>query len=422
MKDTYSYESKSTARKKLHDMVLELFPKRKQRESLKVLTLLGHEDHELREIWDPLGIERPNITCVEKLPEVHKLIAGSNLGINLVKEAMTLENYVKLTPLTFDIINIDDVSPFSLPQRDTIRHIAYRRLLGRKGILATWYLGKRENEYAKYWFQHQFDRWGMKDDGKKVKDRSNILSRMICSIMIDGYLNCFPHILTQHPFFSGYSEHLRGTKGYEILKREFNPDYTDEQRFSFLHVTEGMSYMLSKIREILLMTGKKFNDQSLELAARLVYYTAAGSYFSVLQKRYSYIGNNGSPMLVDFNYFKQRDFSHIINLDVKENPPLPIPRAPSTSVDRKDFFDFQIYLARCRGERLAEREFLGSSYTPRKKEPRLDKKEALLLLSSDIPIPEIMEAFPNSFTEHQLRAFKAHRTMGTYEKELSTLH
>ena len=56
MKESYNYETKSKAREELRKFIEEIYPKRKKRRNLKVLTLLGHEDNELREVWDRLGI------------------------------------------------------------------------------------------------------------------------------------------------------------------------------------------------------------------------------------------------------------------------------------------------------------------------------------------------------------------------------
>ncbi len=44
----------------------------------------------------------------------------------------------------------------------------------------------------------------------------------------------------------------------------------------------------------------------------------------------------------------------------------------------------------------------------------LDRTDAIDLISSGIPVKEIYEAYPTSFSLPQLRAFKAHKTMGTY--------
>ncbi len=45
---------------------------------------------------------------------------------------------------------------------------------------------------------------------------------------------------------------------------------------------------------------------------------------------------------------------------------------------------------------------------------KITKEEVLDLLSSDIPADEIYDAFPTSFSIGQLRAYKAHLTMGSY--------
>jgi len=47
----------------------------------------------------------------------------------------------------------------------------------------------------------------------------------------------------------------------------------------------------------------------------------------------------------------------------------------------------------------------------------LSKAEAVDLLSAGVPIAEILEAFPGMFSAGQLRALKAHITMGTYKRE-----
>ena len=46
----------------------------------------------------------------------------------------------------------------------------------------------------------------------------------------------------------------------------------------------------------------------------------------------------------------------------------------------------------------------------------LSKQDALDLLVAGIPAEEIHSCYPTSFSIGQLRAFKAHVTMGTYEK------
>ena len=49
-------------------------------------------------------------------------------------------------------------------------------------------------------------------------------------------------------------------------------------------------------------------------------------------------------------------------------------------------------------------------------EERISKQEVIDLIKSGIPTTEIYATYPSSFTIGQLRAFKKHVTMGTYEK------
>ncbi len=48
---------------------------------------------------------------------------------------------------------------------------------------------------------------------------------------------------------------------------------------------------------------------------------------------------------------------------------------------------------------------------------KISKEEAIDLLASGIPVNEIADTYPTSFTQGQLRAFKAHITMGTYQSD-----
>ncbi len=48
---------------------------------------------------------------------------------------------------------------------------------------------------------------------------------------------------------------------------------------------------------------------------------------------------------------------------------------------------------------------------------KVGKEEALDFLQAGVPPEEIYEAYPTSFTVGQLRAFKAHMTMGTYQRK-----
>lgn len=142
MKDSYGFDAKNQVRGKLKDFVSKAYPSENQRKNLKVLTLLGHEDHELKQIWDPLGVRRENITSLEYNPKAYEIVNGKNLGVNLVKG--DIADYVAETDKKFDVINLDYVGPFDFNKFQTLQEVAYNQMLESKGVLATWYSGRRE--------------------------------------------------------------------------------------------------------------------------------------------------------------------------------------------------------------------------------------------------------------------------------------
>jgi hypothetical protein len=48
---------------------------------------------------------------------------------------------------------------------------------------------------------------------------------------------------------------------------------------------------------------------------------------------------------------------------------------------------------------------------------KITQEEAIDLIASGIPVNEIFSAYPTSYSVGQLRAFKAHLTMGRYKSE-----
>ncbi len=397
MKETYNYATKSKAREVLKDVVREAYPSPKQRKSLRVLTLLGHEDTELREIWDPLEVPRSNILSVESNPNVYALITSRNLGIQVVNS--TLERFLEQNHQTFDVINYDSVSPFGLLQRDILRYMAGTQILGERGVLATWFLGRREGRYNLKWFERAFQKYqnDTSETTGKVKDRSNLLSRMICSIFIDGITNSQPHTLALSPvFIEEYKKYL-AEKGYSIEMQ--------------VHHAIGGDFVKDKILHILTASGKKHNPTIRDY----LYYGGIGAYFSQSQRRLKYTGDRGTPMLVDINLFKQEDLD-IWSIGInRKQPVLKISPNLDKGEIKKKFDIFVDSRYRCFGESLTPRENLGSSYKPRPKRDKISKEDAIVLIDAGVPTEEIFEAYPDSFTKMQLAAFKAHHTMGRYE-------
>lgn len=148
MKDTYDYEQKAQARRELRDFVSRTYPNESQRKNLKVLTLMGHEDNELTEVWDPLGIPRSNISSVEYNKDVYDAVNNKGLGIRLVYGGV--DDFIEQTREKFDIINLDYQGYLNSSKKKTLNYIAYKEMLRDKGILATWFSGRREDKDSQF--------------------------------------------------------------------------------------------------------------------------------------------------------------------------------------------------------------------------------------------------------------------------------
>jgi hypothetical protein len=142
MKDSYGFEAKGMAREKERDFVAKHYSER-ERKNLKVLTLLGHEDYELKQIWDPLGVPRENITVVEGNKKPYQILQSANFGINLAPR-QSIDDFVQNTNESFDVINLDYQGGFDYNKSEVIKEIAYSEILNKKGVLATWFSGRRE--------------------------------------------------------------------------------------------------------------------------------------------------------------------------------------------------------------------------------------------------------------------------------------
>ena len=401
MKETYGCPSKALARKELHDFIKESYPVTTQRANLRVLTLLGHEDHELRQIWDPLGFKRANITTLDKDPAVIKKLLQMNLGINIHEVPTTIDSFLENEGGRYDIINIDETSQFGYPQREAIRSIAHRGLLGNMGILATWYLSRREAHYTKHWFDKISEEQGSKTG---LKERSDLISRMICGIMMDGMTTYSPHPLArfvQEEYDREYGE-LRA-----------KVEQVGGESDKVLHCIISDKIIRPYLEKCVKEQYPTMSEDSCTWAADLLYYQDIGAYFSQAQKRFYYVSDNGSPMSLDLNLFSRPlpenvrwcDYGHL-KIEVMKASKATLFKA----ADR-----FNEVRMRATGASLAQRHFLGSSFV---KPEKLSRDDALMLLKSGVPSEEILEAFPKSYTKMQLAAFKAHLTMGTYEKRV----
>lgn len=235
IKESYNYASKQKIRKELKDFIEKNYPKQGQRKGLKVLSLMGHEEHELNTIYDPLEIPRQNITVVERNPEIYNIIKNKNLGVKTIEG--TLEEYVLKTKEKFNIINLDFQGHFDYEKIDAISRIVYNQTLEDRGILATWFFGKREKKETTKAFQgfqnnfllslkEQLNKYNKQLDFDNSFDFELNKSGVITAKILISFLNGKTNYKT-HPFIDSlnfreeYHEYIKKDLGEEF-KNWFN--------------------------------------------------------------------------------------------------------------------------------------------------------------------------------------------------------
>ncbi len=460
MKDTYDFDSKAKAREKLRAFVETVASKRSRRKDMKVLTMSGHEDVEFKQVWDPLGIPRENITVVEGNPQAHDLIRSQNLGINLVDESISMRNFLKSTPNTFDVMNLDYMGVFDLDKRDDITTIVGRGLLGEKGILATWYSGKREHSYAKKTFDiiQAINKRHLMDARNWKESRGDIIASSLEHMFLDGVRD-----ITKIPLLKNDTIFRLCYRHYQKTINEFNEKDLGTQltEDSWRHCMQiSLPYviadLLDKNRDNLPIEFNGITQYDLSKAICSIEFQ---SYVSAIHESYRYISDNATPMFVDFNYFKKEEFDKFLRYGVLEDGLFIGLR----SRDKDDVKKFKSAIAQNvesyrHNRTLPKRIFLGSSATGSRTGTRksmlvdssiqpieelvkdstvggiqesdnneiyinletsqaidvISKEDAMGLLQAGYTPKEIAECY-GGFTKMQLAAFKAHMTMGTYD-------
>jgi len=147
MKDTYDYESKKAVRLQAKEF-LSRNHSSAQLKNAKVLTLMGHENNELTQIWDPLGVQRQNITVIEQNSDSYKIIQQKIIDENWnvkLEPKQNITTFLGETRQKFDIINLDYQGYFDKAKEEDLTNIISKQLLYSGSTLLTWYSGRREN-------------------------------------------------------------------------------------------------------------------------------------------------------------------------------------------------------------------------------------------------------------------------------------
>lgn len=372
LKETYNYASKQKIRQELREFIEKNYSKQGQRKSLKILTLMGHEEHELTEIWDSLEIPRQNISVIERNPEIYELIKNKNLGIKLINNS--LEDYVLKSNDKFNIINLDFQGYFNDEKDDAIRRIVYNQILEDRGILATWFFGKREKEDTKNLFiksqnnfylslQEQSKKYNKEIDfssedfGNLELNKSGIITNKILISFLIGKTN-----FKTHPLIDGlnlheeYHDYIRKKEDFDKwlqsligFPKEFLDNRIFQRRPEFkasIHVAKNLKEndKISKEQEktifepwataysrefIVNKLEKEIEEQIvpqqnplkvLEMLSRCALKTRNRNAAEILSlqgieskvctdiKRFYYISDDNSPFYVDMFLFKSTDY------------------------------------------------------------------------------------------------------------------
>jgi hypothetical protein len=155
MVNTNDSENKQIVREELADFIRKNYSQDSLR-NMRVLTLLGQQPYELETIWDKIGVKRSNITTVEKNLEVRERIKSNFEGVRVIDDYDDINDFIANTNEKFDIINLDYCGIFSIEQFQAIQDISSKKILGDKGILATWYSGRREQEDVQKFLKAQY--------------------------------------------------------------------------------------------------------------------------------------------------------------------------------------------------------------------------------------------------------------------------
>ncbi len=484
---------------------------------LKVICFPGIDATEIHEVYDPLGIQRYNITGVERDPAVADAILRKGLGITVVRS--TIEEYVqKIGKHTFDVISLDYLGPCRATQLGTLQLL----LQGQERdhvVLHVANLLRRDHQSFPFYFYGNaltesstpLERKGtlptpeffsngiytrVKDllrkrvDGEKFTAEKQMgYSTIIRACYTGGTIGACNKFLR---FAAGreYEQLLRLVE--RTLKPLNLPPFDRNSPFATHQHSTLYPIVQNRLEDIIhqsIVTDCQ-HHQIYDPAIQQVIWIMLGSvakerkvYQAKAAACYSYISETGAPMIGDIYYLSHPRKLNALCQELGRLVNFPHHfRIRNADLDKvyKIVADFNKETVKFSpadqikriGEAVENRVFLGNSYRPSLTKERaiaefergatvpelrqkyrnanqfplpqikahvtmgtysterktkkvqeddttpgqLTKEEVLDLLTSNIPIGEIIAAFPDSFTPGQLRAYKAHLTMKTYEK------
>tara|TARA_Y100000034_G_scaffold25618_1_gene30230 strand:+ start:283 stop:1485 length:1203 start_codon:yes stop_codon:yes gene_type:complete len=146
-KRTFDIPAKRRERKKFRRFIKKTVLKHKKAEDIKYLSLTGVEGIEIIEVTDRLGIPRKNIVSCERNKKLARELKRRFPKIAVVN--MDIVDYLKRTKRKFDVINLDFCGNMTSKVVKSYEYISVQRILNDGGVIASTFLGARENKEVK---------------------------------------------------------------------------------------------------------------------------------------------------------------------------------------------------------------------------------------------------------------------------------
>jgi hypothetical protein len=343
---------------------------------------------------------------------------------------------------------------------ESLDQIAGRHLLGKMGVLATNYSGKRESPSIKKRLivgriiestKSRAEAFGLPKIGYEehlqalqnyvegneivtlTESRDVTITATILKILKKGSYNLtIPKIVTSYPF-SNIVNNLIGERlreffsteeGKKVLKlRQELGTHTLEESLSAIERPEEDQrnwidlHHYSFAKWIELETGRSKNIS--KSIATLLHHSEIKPYHADRVERYSYNSNKNALMLMDFLLINQheRDYKMFQEL-VSFNPDSPEIRINPLDLTQhrwnRKMSTLSTLFYGLDHQQIPDRVYLGNSWVPPKRKEKISKEGAIELLKDGCNPSEIEECY-SGFSKMQLAGLKAHITRGTYK-------
>ncbi len=320
-KTNYDYPTKAAARQKLANFIIRHYPDRKQRRELTYVCFPGFDDGsgtslELTQVTDRVGIPRSNVYGIEYDGGVYKKLLVSRPGIKLFYGSD--EEFFEKTDKKFDVISLDYTGQLTSRILELFRHHIFgRELLKSPSILHTNFYGSREHQNIKdVYLRPSKDPFASQyvELQDKISEETDMEKRQQL-------------LELQHENANSIMKLLRDT-----MKQDLDLARDDISHVIMSYLLEG-KLLVNVGQEVAENAGAWIETLRLEFEKRGVPKNLVNffimkngySYFCDQSERFSYVADDGSPMMTDLFFLNQHrelfdDKSYPVHVNLIESP------------------------------------------------------------------------------------------------------